>query len=224
MRRPSPAVVIATGALFIALSGTAYAATGGTFILGKANTAKAVSSLTNSAGTALSLSSKAGTPPLTVSNGVQVPNLNASAVDGFSAYSFVHGSGNAFVVWGGPLTLDALTTSPNTATLVSAPPSDLIWLTADCDTNSSLPGVQITLFNYSGTSAEYSYVDSSGTGGGILTNGTSGAVSGYTVNPDISTIQVFAGSQIITFIAQIQINTNSSPDVCTYSAQLTSNQ
>jgi hypothetical protein len=54
-------------------------------------------------------------------------------VDGYSAYSFVHGSGNAFIVWGGPLTLDALTTSPNTAALVDAPPSDLIWLTADCE-------------------------------------------------------------------------------------------
>lgn len=224
MRRPSPAVFIATGALFVALSGTAYAATGGTFILGKPNTAKTVTSLTNSTGTALSLSSKAGTPPLTVSNGVQVPNLNASVVDGFSADSFVHGSGSAFVAWGGPFTLDALTTSPSTATLVNAPPSDLIWLTADCDTNSSFPGTQITLNNFSGSPAEYSYVDSSGTNGGTLTNGTSAAVSSYTINPDVSTIQVFAGSQIITFVVQTQINTNSAPDVCSYSAQLTSNQ
>jgi hypothetical protein len=224
MRRPSPAIVIATGALFIALSGTAYAATGGTFILGKPNTAKSVTALTNSAGTALSLSSKAGTPPLTVNSGVQVPNLNASVVDGYSAYSFVHGSGTAFVVWGGPLTLDALTTSPNTATLVDAPPSDLIWLTADCDTNNSIPGAQITLYNYSGSSAQYSYLDSGGAGGGILANGTSGPASSYSLNPDVSTIQVFAGSQILTFTAQFQINTNSAPDVCTYSAQLTSNQ
>jgi hypothetical protein len=224
MRRPSPAIFIATGALFVALSGTAYAATGGTFILGKSNTATSVSSLTNSAGAALHLSSKAGTPPLTVNSAVQVPNLNASTVDGYSAYSFVHGSGDAFVVWGGPLTLDALTTSPNTAILVDAPPSDLIWLTADCDTSSSFAGAQLTLYNYSGSPAQYSYIDSSGAGGGILTNGTSGPVSTYTLNPDVSTIQVFAGSQILTFTAQIQINTDSSPDVCTYSAQLTSNQ
>jgi hypothetical protein len=223
MRRPSPAIFIATGALFVALSGTAYAATGGTFLLGKSNTATSVTSLTNSAGAALHLSSKAGTPPLTVNSAVQVPNLNASTVDGYSAYSFVHGSGNAFVVWGGPLTLDALTTSPNTAILVDAPPSDLIWLTADCDTNST-PGAQLTLFNYSGSSAEYSYLDSGGSGGGILANATSGSASTYTDNDDVSTIQVFAGSQILTFTAQIQINTNSFPDVCTFSAQLTSNQ
>jgi hypothetical protein len=77
-RRHSPATVISIVAMFIALSGTAYAATGGTFILGKANSASAVSSLSNSAGTALRLSSKAGTPPLSVSSTVQVPNLNAS--------------------------------------------------------------------------------------------------------------------------------------------------
>ena len=34
-RRPAPAIVIAVLALFVALSGTAYAATGGSFILGK---------------------------------------------------------------------------------------------------------------------------------------------------------------------------------------------
>lgn len=220
---PAPATVIAIVALVIAASGTAYAATGGTFILGKPNYATSASSLSNSAGTALSLSSKAATPPLWVNRAVQVPNLNASLVDGYSAYSFVHGSGTAFVVWGGPLTLDALTISPQTANLVVAPPYDLIWLTADCDT-SSFPGAQITLYNYSGKSAQYSYLDAGSSGGGTLANGTSAPVSTYTLNPDVSTIQVFAGSQILTFTAQIQINTNSSPDVCTYSAQLTSNQ
>ena len=80
------------------------------------------------------------------------------------------------------------------------------------------------LYNYSGYSAQYSYLDGGGTGGGILANGTNGSASTYTLNADVSTIQVFAGSQILTFTAQIQINTNSDPDVCTYSAQLTENQ
>jgi len=35
MRRPSPSIVISLIALMFAMSGTAYAATGGTFILGK---------------------------------------------------------------------------------------------------------------------------------------------------------------------------------------------
>src|ERR1700689_20726 len=67
MYRPAPATVISLIALFFAMSGTAYAATGGDFILGKANTATSVSSLTNKKGTALSLSSSSTTPPLKVS-------------------------------------------------------------------------------------------------------------------------------------------------------------
>jgi hypothetical protein len=44
--RPSPAMGVALVALFVALGGTAYAATGGTFILGQANTATSQTSLT----------------------------------------------------------------------------------------------------------------------------------------------------------------------------------
>ena len=46
MHRPSPATAISLAALVFAMSGTAYAATGGDFILGKANTATSVTSLT----------------------------------------------------------------------------------------------------------------------------------------------------------------------------------
>src|SRR6516162_6916730 len=73
LHRPSAATVISLIALFFAMGGTAVAATGGTFILGKANTATSVSSLTNTKGTALSLSSTSTTPALKVSNSVQVP-------------------------------------------------------------------------------------------------------------------------------------------------------
>ena len=62
MRRPSPAPGIALVALFISLSGTAYAATGGDFLLGKSNSANAVTSLSNKKGTALSLTSKSSAP------------------------------------------------------------------------------------------------------------------------------------------------------------------
>jgi hypothetical protein len=52
--RPSPAMVVALIALFVALGGTTYAATGGNFILGQPNTAGAPTQLssatTNSAG------------------------------------------------------------------------------------------------------------------------------------------------------------------------------
>jgi hypothetical protein len=95
LHRPSAATVISLVALFFAMGGTAVAATGGTFILGKANTASSVSSLTNAKGTALSLSSTSTTPPLKVSNSVLVPNLNASELDGQTASAFLPASGTA---------------------------------------------------------------------------------------------------------------------------------
>ena len=53
-------------------TGTAYAATGGTFVLGHANRAGTATSLTNPNGTALSLHSKAGVPSLRV---VEFPRI-----------------------------------------------------------------------------------------------------------------------------------------------------
>ena len=94
MRRPSPATAISVAALVIAMSGTAVAATGGTFILDRSNSATTVSSLSDSKGTALRLSSKHGTPPLTVGNSVRVPLLNASELGGIPASGFVTGPGD----------------------------------------------------------------------------------------------------------------------------------
>jgi hypothetical protein len=92
-RRPSAALVISIIALFFAMSGTAVAATGGNFLLGKSNTATNVSKLTNSKGTALSLSAAPASPALRVSNTKQVPNLNANYLGGFTASQFVLGNG-----------------------------------------------------------------------------------------------------------------------------------
>jgi hypothetical protein len=69
-------------------SGSAVAATGGKFILGRSNSATTTTTLTNSKGTALSLKAPSGKPALAVSNKVRVPNLNADAVDGLSSESF----------------------------------------------------------------------------------------------------------------------------------------
>jgi hypothetical protein len=95
MRRPSPSLIISMIALVFAMSGTAVAATGGNFILGKANTASSVSSLTNTKGTALSLSSSSTAPPLKVSNSIEVPKLNASELDGQSSRAFLGINGTA---------------------------------------------------------------------------------------------------------------------------------
>jgi len=69
-------------------SGTAVAATGGTFILGHWNTEGRASTISNSHGTALSLRSKPGAPSLKVSSRTTVPNLSADRLDGLSSDGF----------------------------------------------------------------------------------------------------------------------------------------
>ncbi len=131
MHRPAPATAISLVALVFAMSGTAYAATGGDFILGKANTASSVSSLTNNKGTALSLSSSSTTPPLKVSNSVQVPNLNASELGGQAASAFlgVHGTAaNSTELGGQPASayLGVNGTAANSSELGGQPASDYL--------------------------------------------------------------------------------------------------
>src|SRR5256885_11544741 len=79
-------------ALFVALGGTTYAATGDPFILGKSNSASSKTSLsapisnkalqltntsTGAGATALGLNVASGHPPFTVNSGTKVANLNA---------------------------------------------------------------------------------------------------------------------------------------------------
>jgi hypothetical protein len=89
VRRLSPATGIAVVALFISLSGTAYAATGGSLMLGRANTASGATELTSKHGTALRLYSPVGVPPLAVGNSVEVKNLNVGYLDGQTWRSFI---------------------------------------------------------------------------------------------------------------------------------------
>jgi hypothetical protein len=69
-------------------SGTAYAATGGKFILGRSNAATSTTTLSNNYGTALNLTSKAGTPSLRVNRNTKVPLLNSDLLDGLDSGSF----------------------------------------------------------------------------------------------------------------------------------------
>ena len=117
------------------MSGTAVAATGGNFILGKANTATSVTSLTNTKGTALSLSSTATTPSLKVSNSVQVPKLNASELGGIPASGFMQGGGSTTgkrLAFKGGLN----------ATLVSGPGADLAGI---CDPSGAGTGATLLI-------------------------------------------------------------------------------
>jgi hypothetical protein len=89
LSRPRHATIVAYLALFFAMSGGAYAATGGTLILGHTNTADKPTTLKNAgSGSALRLAThSASTPPLAVSNGTKIVNLNADMLDGLHASS-----------------------------------------------------------------------------------------------------------------------------------------
>lgn len=109
MRKPSAATVIATVALFVALSGVGVAATGGNFILGKPdNTADKTTGLASgvTTGPTLELKNSGGSPaarfntpngvaPFVVSNGTKIANLNADKLDGFDSEYFLPKSGKA---------------------------------------------------------------------------------------------------------------------------------
>jgi hypothetical protein len=88
MKRPSHATAVAYTALVLAMSGTAYAATGGAFILGTANSAGTTSTLTTTApGPALNLRAPSGKPALGVNTKAQINNLNANYLNGVTATS-----------------------------------------------------------------------------------------------------------------------------------------
>jgi hypothetical protein len=185
LHRPSAATVISLVALFFAMSGTAVAATGGNLILGKANTATSVSSLTNTKGTALKLSSTLTTPPLTVSNSVQVPNLNASELGGQPASGFVQGGGT---VSDGRLSLSF--PGDPTGTLISAPGSSIqAFCNAGLNNPLFLSATQnevVTWFN--GSSVQQASL----TGGDQQLEGPTGV-------PTMIWVQVDTGSGISTY-------------------------
>ncbi|MFJ9315330.1 hypothetical protein ACIRN4_14155 [Pimelobacter simplex] len=101
-------VAFAAGALMALVlgSGTAVAATGGKFILGKTNTAAATTVLKNSKGTAIQFTSKPGTPSFKVSNSTKVPGLNADLLDGSDSSAFALTSGQTNTVLGLTFPLD----------------------------------------------------------------------------------------------------------------------
>jgi hypothetical protein len=102
--------VVSLIALFVALGGTTYAATGGNFILGQPNSASSTTSLTRTGAntgnglqvtnastgagaTALDLNVASGHAPFTVNSDTRVTNLNADKLDGINSGGFVTGKG-----------------------------------------------------------------------------------------------------------------------------------
>jgi hypothetical protein len=130
-------------------SGTAYAATGGTFILGKANAAGTTTVLSNAKGTALTLNSKSGTPSLKVNRTTKVPNLNADLLDGISSSSLALTSGRTGSV-----------TAPGTwVDMDGDGTSDVIMAVADCPAGSMLTGGGNSDFTSTGVIVDNSPLD-----------------------------------------------------------------
>ena len=107
MRARNPAWFLAGLLTAVVLGGgAAYAVTDGALLVGKPNSATAITSLSNSAGTALSLSSKDGTPPLRVNRRTKVANLNADLVDGLSAGNLALTAGRTGIIVGSASDVD----------------------------------------------------------------------------------------------------------------------
>jgi hypothetical protein len=105
MRKPSPALIVAVLALFVALGGVGIAANGGSLVLGKPDNGATLKTglsapvddkalqLTNTNtgtnATALGLTVASGHAPFTVSSQTRVANLNADKLDGIDSGGFV---------------------------------------------------------------------------------------------------------------------------------------
>jgi hypothetical protein len=126
--RPTHATVVAYVALFVALGGTTYAATGGNFILGQSNSAGNTTSLsapiagkkalqvtntsTGAGATALGLNVASGHPPFTVNSGAKVANLNADKLDGIDSTGFLPSSSVQRLAYTAPAAVDPAPITP----------------------------------------------------------------------------------------------------------------
>jgi hypothetical protein len=85
MRFPRPAIFALGVVTTLIVGGTAYAANGGSLLIGRINQGSALTTLSNSNGTALALNSPAGVPSLKVNRASKVLNLNVDEIDGFDS-------------------------------------------------------------------------------------------------------------------------------------------
>ena len=204
--RPSAPIVISLAALLLAMSGTAVAATGGDFLLGKSNTATSVSSLTNSKGTALSLTAGPTAPPLTVSNNALIPKLNASFVGNIPASGFVQGGGTDVDARA------ALGTGSHRNFLETA--NAIVG--AFCDVGGT--GASLTFSSATGGNAQVIWWNKDGTSNIAFGGGTETVeVSPVSESPYMVVVQMDTGSSIGTYTLTQQYDSVS--DSCYFTGQ-----
>ena len=101
MKLHSPAIFALGVVTTLTFGGTvAYAATGGSLIIGGTNKGGAVTKLSNPNGVALALTSKDGTPSLSVNRTSKVANLNADLFDGKDSSAFALAAGQTGIIVG----------------------------------------------------------------------------------------------------------------------------
>jgi hypothetical protein len=204
LRRPSPATVISVIALLFAMSGTAVAATGGDFILGKSNTAANTTSLSNAKGIALKLSSASTKPSLTVSNSVQVPNLNASELGGLGASAFMAGTGG--------VAHSTLTVAFGDSAGVGLGGAG-VGYELQCNSNGTAQSIVTALNNNS----QVWWLNKDGNGWAALNTGQTADLTPATADPYTIVVQVIWGSNVASLDISQAVNT--SAQTCTYAAQ-----
>lgn len=96
------------GAVLFLGTGSAVAATGGNFILGRSNSASSQTVLTNSgSGPVLALSTRSGQPPVAVSaQSGKATNLNSDKLDGLDSTAFALAGGKIGTVYGSSTFID----------------------------------------------------------------------------------------------------------------------
>jgi hypothetical protein len=204
LRRPSPATVISVIALLFAMSGTAVAATGGDFILGKSNTAASITSLSNAKGTALSLSAASTKPPLTVSNSVQVPNLNASELGGLGPSAYMAGTGG-------------VAHSTLTVPFGSGAGVGLGGAGAGYELSCNSNGTAQSTLSAQNNNSQVWWLNKDGDGWAALNAGQVVDLTPATADPYTIVVQVIWGSNVASLDVSQAVNT--SAQTCTYAAQ-----
>jgi hypothetical protein len=227
-RRPSPATAISLVALVLAMSGTAYAATGGTFILGKANKETSTASLSNSKGTPLALSAPAGKAPLTVSNSVLVPKLNATELDGDTAAAFLPATGTADNSDGlGGLPADHFLPADHLSGTLSPGNEQAFPVYGDagnvffsCTSNGLIPVAEITFTSLT-SNAQVWWLNKDGEGYTTLNDSQSAVLAETQTNPYTVVAQIAWGSGKVATM-DLSVAVNSTAENCTFAALQTS--
>jgi hypothetical protein len=155
LRRIRPLGFVVGFVAAIVLTGggvAAYAANGGSLLIGRSNTGTAVTTLTNSAGTPMSLRAKTGYPPFAVNSSKTVTNLNADWIDGINGVNLVQRTGPYSATTGNIFgTSDWAPLDPSADP--PGPPdeaSNLIISVATCPTGTKLTGGGVDNFTATG--------------------------------------------------------------------------